>query len=398
MSVLAHTLPDTCWHTAGTPPGGFGQALRRRRAADPGSPNNRLTSPNSCDNLRGMQPALLTCPSFRAKLVLAPVFLAMALVHVAHGQVSQPPRTPPGTANQALGGVRPDYRLGPEDQIVIRTPQVSEINERPFRIDSEGFVELPIVGRIRAAGLTIQAFEQELSGRLAEYVRDPQVFVTLAQFRGDPVFFNGAFNAPGIYPLTGSRTLVEMLTVVGGLQPNAARRIKITRRLDYGALPLPNAVNNPETRISTVEISLSGLSENINPEEDIILQPFDIVSVERAERVYVSGEVARAASIELGERNSISVIQALTEAGGFTPTAKRGAVRILRPISGTDRRAEIVIDANLILAGRIQDFPLLPNDVLYVPSSKAKTTLASIGTGLVASLPFVLTGFLVQRR
>jgi polysaccharide biosynthesis/export protein len=360
--------------------------------------NKRLTLRSACGNLSGMQPALLTFASFRARLVLAPVILAMALVHAVHGQVPQPPRAPSGTANQALGGVRPDYRLGPEDQIVIRTPQVSEINERPFRIDSEGFVELPILGRIRAGGLTLQAFEQELSSRLAEYIRDPQVFVTLAQFRGDPVFFIGAFNAPGIYPLTGSRTLVEMLTVVGGLQPNAARRIKITRRLDYGTLPLPNAVNNPELRISTVEISLSGLSENINPEEDIILQPFDLVSVERAERVYVSGEVVRAASIELGERNSISVIQALTEAGGFTPTAKRNEVRILRPISGTDRRAEIVIDANRIFAGRVQDFPLLPNDVLYVPSSRAKAVFTGMGTSMLGSLPWIATMAFIRRR
>lgn len=346
----------------------------------------------------GMQPAALTRASFRAWLVLAPLIFGMLLVDAAHGQTAQPPRTPSGAADQTLGGVRPDYKLGPEDQILIRTPQIPEINERPFRIDSEGFVELPIVGRIRAAGFTLQDFEKELSARLAEYVRDPQVFVNLAQFRGDPVFFVGAFRAPGIYPLTGGRTLIEMMTVVGGLQPNAARRIKITRRLDYGALPLPNAVENPELKISSVEISLSSLSENINPEEDIILQPYDVVSVERAERVYVSGDVVRASSIELGERNSISVIQALTEAGGFTPTAKRNAVRILRPISGTDRRAEIVIDANLILAGRVQDFPLLPNDVLYVPSSRAKTTFTTIGTGLVASLPFLLTAIVVQRR
>lgn len=344
-----------------------------------------------------MKLALLTGISVSARFAIILAFCATASVHVAHSQVSQQPRTPMGTSDQALGGVRPDYRLGPEDQILIRTPQVSEINERPFRIDSEGFVELPIVGRIRVGGLTLQDFEKELSSRLAEYVRDPQVFVTLAQFRGDPVFFIGAFRAPGIYPLTGSRTLVEMLTVVGGIQPNAARRIKVTRRLDYGALPLPNAIDNPELRISTVEISLSSLSENINPEEDIILQPYDVVSVERAERVYVSGEVVRAASIELGERNSISVIQALTEAGGFTPTAKRSELRILRPISGTDRRAEIVIDANRILSGRVQDFPLLPNDVLYVPASTAKNTLGRLGTGLITSLPFILVTIAVRR-
>lgn len=315
-------------------------------------------------------------------------------------QTQTPARSPAtaaqrsAAAEQAIGAIRPDYRLGTDDQILIRAPQIPEISDRPFRIDSEGFVELPIVGRIQAAGMTIQDFEKDLNARLGQYYRDPQVFVTLGQLRSDPVFFVGAFTAPGIYPLTGSRTLVEMLTVVGGLLPNAARRIKITRRSDYGPMPLPNAVEIPEKRISTVEISLNSLSENINPEEDIVLQPYDVISAERAERVYVSGEVFRPSSIELGEKNSISVLQALTEAGGFTPNAKRKEVRILRPITGTDRRAEIPIDIERILAGRSRDFPLLPNDVLFVPSSRARTILANMGTGLVAGLPFVLVGIL----
>lgn len=337
----------------------------------------------------GMQVRLRRGRSFVWILVFSILATGLAL--------AQAPATPAqrsAAAEQMIGSVRPDYRLGPDDQILIRSPQVIEISDRPFRIDSDGFVELPIVGRIQAAGLTLQDFERELNTRLGEFYRDPQVYVTLAQFRSDPVFFIGAFTAPGIYPLSGSRTLVEMLTVVGGLMPNAARRIKVTRRTDYGPLPLPNAVEIPERRISTVEISLSSLSENINPEEDIVLQPYDVISAERAERVYVSGEVARASSIELGERNSISVIQALTEAGGFTPSAKRREVRILRPITGTDRRAEIVIDMERILSGRSRDFPLLPNDVLFVPTAVARTAFSNVGRGLVMGIPWILVGVL----
>ena len=328
--------------------------------------------------------------------VMVGLLVVVATGLPAWGQRAQRPAGGASSMDQIANTVRPDYTMGPEDQILIRSTQVPEINERPFRIDAEGFVELPIVGKIKAGGMTIQAFEKELTKRLGEFVRDPQVFISLAQFRGEPVFFVGAFGAPGIYPLSGRRTLVEMLTVVGGISPNATRRIKVTRRTDYGPMPLPNAVENAEKKISTVEISLNSLSENINPEEDIVLQPYDVISAERAERVYVSGDVARSASIELGERNSISIAQALTEAGGFNPTAKRSQVRVLRLISGTDRRAEILIDVARVFEGKDRDFPLLPNDVVYVPSSKLQAFAVGAATGMVTSLPFLLITTLLR--
>jgi polysaccharide biosynthesis/export protein len=294
--------------------------------------------------------------------------------------------------------IRPEYVLGPDDQLIIRAPQVAEINDRPFRIDSSGFVDLPIVGRMRVGGLTVQAFEAELTNRLREFVRDPQVFITLAQYRNEPVFVVGTFKAPGIYPLQGRRTLIEMLSTVGGTLPNASRRIKITRRSEYSPIPLPNATADPEKKTSTVEINLDSLTQNINPEEDIVLQPYDIISSERAERVYITGAVARSVGIEMGERNSISVAQAVTEAGGFVVNAQTDKVRLLRQISGTDRRAEIIIDAQKVLTGRASDFPLQPNDVLYVPLDSSKAIWTQVATTGLASLPYILVTLLVNNN
>jgi polysaccharide biosynthesis/export protein len=107
----------------------------------------------------------------------------------------------------------------------------------------------------------------------------------------------------------------------------------------------------------------------VNPAEDIILEPYDVISVERAELLYVSGDVGKVGGIEFGERDSVSVLQALTQSGGFTREANRSKVRILRPIVGTSRRAEIEVDVKSILEGKENDFPLLPNDVLYVSHS-----------------------------
>jgi polysaccharide biosynthesis/export protein len=312
------------------------------------------------------------------------------------GQVTQRPPLP-ANANPAQqprelppDSIRPNYVLGPNDQILIRAPGADEINERPFRIDSEGFINLPLIGRIRAGGLTVQELEADLVKRLREYLREPQVIITVVQFRSEPVFFVGAFQHPGIYPLQGRRTLVEMLSSIGGLQPNASRRIKLTRREEYGAIPLPNAVEDTEKKVSVIEIGMGSLRDNVNPAEDISLQPFDIISVERAELVYVNGEVGKVGGIELGERDSVSVAQALTMAGGFTRDAKRGKVRILRPILSTNRRAEIDVDVESIFQGKENDFPLLPNDVLYVPRSHTRQVLMTLGTVLLPSIPYII--------
>jgi polysaccharide biosynthesis/export protein len=297
---------------------------------------------------------------------------------------AQPPRELPSDS------IRPNYVLGPNDQIMIRVPQAEEINDKPFRIDSEGNINLPIVGRLRAGGLTIQELEAELVKRLREFIREPQVIITITQFRSEPVFLVGAFRSPGIYPLQGRRTLVELLTSAGGLQPNASRHIKITRRAEYGRIPLPNAVEEPEKKVSSIEISLGSLRENVNPAEDILLEPYDVISVERAELLYVAGDVAKVGGIELGERDSVSILQALTQSGGFIVGANRSKVRILRPIIGTSRRAAIDVDVKSILEGKDNDVPLLPNDVLYVTHSYKHTIWTTIQQTMLPLLPYFI--------
>jgi polysaccharide export outer membrane protein len=298
---------------------------------------------------------------------------------------------------QQSPSIRPDYVLGPNDQIIIRAPEADEINDRPFRIDAEGFITLPLVGKVRAIGLTIQALEIDLVARLKQFIREPQVSISVVQFRSEPVFFMGAFRSPGIYPLVGRRTLVEMLSSVGGLQPNAGRRIRITRRAEYGPIPLDNAVQSPDGKTSTVEISIESLTQNVNPDEDIVLKSYDIINAERSERVYVNGEVLKVSAVDLAERGSISVLQAITEAGGFAPYAIRGHVRVLRPVVGTTMRAAIDIDMDRVMEGKDVDFPLLPNDVLFVPRSTKKAILIPAGTAIITAIPTVLLYALINK-
>ncbi len=330
-------------------------------------------------------------------LAVVPAFGQQPLGQQPPGGAAQSPNqggNPAQTAGAAQqlppDTVRPNYVLGPNDQILIRAPEAEEINQKPFRIDGDGNINLPLVGRIHVAGMTLQELEADLVRRLREYIREPQVFVDVVQFRSAPVYFVGMFQRPGIYALQGNRTLVEMLTSVGGLQPNASRHITITRHEEYGPIPLPNAVVDPARKVSTADISLGTLRENINPAENILLQPYDIISVGRAELVYMDGQLSKVGGIELGERDSISMLQAVSQSGGFTPDANSDKIRILRPVLGTNRRYVIYVDGKRLLDGKGLDEPLLPGDIVYVPRSYKRVFYQTVQALALPIIPYII--------
>ena len=152
-------------------------------------------------------------PALRTWLVTLPLLFA-ALPVLAQQQPAQPDAGQPPAQNGNSGQnvqpqsaapaqqlppdtVRPNYVLGPNDQILIRAPEAEEINQKPFRIDGDGNINLPLVGRVHAAGMTLQELEVDLVRRLREYIREPQVFVDMVQFRSAPVYFTGLFVRPG---------------------------------------------------------------------------------------------------------------------------------------------------------------------------------------------------------
>jgi polysaccharide biosynthesis/export protein len=301
----------------------------------------------------------------------------------------QPPVAPLQQPEMVPQQARPNYVLGSSDQIMIRAFQVDEINEKPFRIEGDGMITLPLIGTIKAGGLTVGELEAELVDRLKKYIKTPQATVILIQFRSSPVFFVGAFVRPGAYPMEGRRTLVEMLTQVGGVQSAATRRIKLTRKSESGPIPLPNAVDDPGNKVSSVEISMSSLQNNINPAEDIELKPYDVVSAEIAEKVYLQGAFPKTGAYPLDERDSISVMQLISLAGGLTPEAEKDKAVILRPVLDTARRAQIHLDLTAIMEAKANDYPLMANDILYVPTS-SRTGVKKFAKATLPFLPVTL--------
>ncbi len=113
-----------------------------------------------------------------------------------------------------------NYILGPDDLITLSVNNLDEISGKPMRIDRHGDINLPLAGRIHAAGLTADQLEAEIESRLKNQLNNPHVIVSVTEFRSQPVSILGAVNQPGVHQLEGRKTLFEMLSLAGGLRPN----------------------------------------------------------------------------------------------------------------------------------------------------------------------------------
>lgn len=319
---------------------------------------------------------------FPVTLMLAfPLWQAAPLSGAFEGGKAAQAVRPEEAATVDANAARRRFRLGPDDQVSIWVQEAEEFNGKLFRVDGSGELNLPFMGRVAVGGSTIEELEGNLVALLKKYFREPQVIVSVNEFRSQPVSVIGAVKSPGIYQLQGSKTLIEVLSLAGGLSPEAGHVVKITRRLSSGPLPLPTAV--VDGGFSVGEANLKTIMEARDPVQNIRIAPEDVISVPQATMVYVIGEVAKQGGVPLNERETISALEALATAGGALRTATPQYAKILRPILGGPKRAELDLDLKKIMAGQASDVPLLPNDVLFIPGSASKRTAGRVLDALI---------------
>jgi polysaccharide export outer membrane protein len=304
---------------------------------------------------------------------VAPKTGTVALPHVATVASAGPKVV---AAPEVLEAVQTTYLLGPDDSITVHAMDAEELSEKPTRIDMSGYIRLPLAGRIKAAGLTVEQLEAEITGRLMKYIREPEVSVSVLEFRSQPVSIIGSVKTPGVYQLQGRKSLVECLSLAGGPDEDAGYSVKITRRIERGTIPLPAAVTDPTGRFSVAEVDLGDVMTARKPEENIAILTDDIISVPRGSMVYVIGTVARAGGYVLHDHETLSVLQVLSLAGGTAQFAALQNARIMRQVPGNGNRTEIPVNLKTVLAGASGDVPLQAEDILLVPSSNAKKAWA----------------------
>jgi len=279
-------------------------------------------------------------------------------------------------AGEGVPAAKPGYVLGADDGLTINVVDLAELDAKTLgvvRVDHQGNIHLPLAGRIQASGLTVEGLEKEISQRLAGIMNTPEVAVSVAEYRNHPVSVLGAVKLPGVYQVSGQKTLYEILSLAGGLNPDAGNRVKITRQIASGRLPLPNTTTDPSGKFEIGELNVRRVVEAKSPEDNIDVLANDVITVPKAELVYIVGAVRKAGGFPLAEKEQISVLQAVSLAEGLDRVAGGKNARILRQVSAGSERRELKVNVSRILDGRDKDVALQANDILFIPVSVAKS-------------------------
>jgi polysaccharide biosynthesis/export protein len=297
------------------------------------------------------------------------------------------------------------YTIGPSDVIEIQVLRAPELSTT-YRVDSDGTIMLPYVGSIMAAGRTARDLARVIaSGLRGDYLVNPQVAVSVLQVNSRTFFIQGAVQRPGAYQIEGQPTLLELITVAGGLSTTYGssafiiRRIKL-RTSESGMVRSKPATQEDRPRIiakttEQPEAGVSGDSEsqvepkfelvkvNINGllrgnfQENVLIEPGDMIHIPPTDVFFVSGEVRAPGQFPLKEGTTLR--QAISLAQGTTFEAATARSVIFRENLNTGKREELHIDVKQIMSGKSEDVALRANDIVIVPNSRFK----SIGSTLI---------------
>ena len=255
------------------------------------------------------------------------------------------------TAAQASQGE--GYRIGPRDVLEVRVFDLDQLNST-VRVSEAGTIELPVIGEIVAAGMTQNGLAEAIEQALARFVNDPQVFVVVSEYQSQRFSTLGAVSSPGIYPMVGRTTLLEAISMAGGISNGETSGTVRIIREGFSSAP--------------IEIHLDELLEKGNAAFNITLKAGDVINVvpKVTYVIYITGEVRSPGSFEL--REPITLFKAISLAGGLGERAAAGKIQILRARpDGTQERTRVNLDD--IKNGKAPDILLLANDIVVVPQT-----------------------------
>jgi len=286
------------------------------------------------------------------------------------------PRTPK-PASPASG----DYTIGAGDVLTVSLSDAPEFGGK-FRVADSGVISIPgAVSPIKAEGQSPIDLANSIREALieAKQLRDPHVSVFVDEFHGRTVSVLGAVNKPAVYPLQKRTTVLEALSLAGGVLPNAGNVVTIVRG--------PASAESTNTSVGSVQtFQMSNLASGKDLSANVEVKNGDVISVSAAQVVYVVGAVVKPGGFTIQDSaNGVSVVQAVALAEGFTSVASRRAV-IVRQSTSDHSRVEIPVDIGQMMSGKVTDAVLAPNDILFVPTSGARRTAKAMGDVAMAAV------------
>lgn len=283
------------------------------------------------------------------------IIVIITLLVGVFGSTSLARAQPVGTspASPASDTDRDDYIIGVQDSVNVTVWENADLTGK-FTVQPDGAITLPLVGRVKAAGLSLSGFEMQLTRALADgFLIEPRVAVTLDAHRGRRIFIFGAVSSPGAYALPEGQTLIEALVRAG--YATASQVVVVRPKRPSSGPTLPENAGDAEV----IRVNLKELEKDVEQgslARNIPLQDGDTVFIPRSDptRIFVTGQIRTPGAYSITENTS--VLQALALAGGVTESAAINRLRIMRIVDGKQKTL------NVKITDTVQ-----PGDTLVVP-------------------------------
>lgn len=287
-------------------------------------------------------------------LVLAWMYIAVSSP-IAHAQQDS------GNKHLASSkGIPVSLKISPGDLLHISVFDVPEMTQE-VRVGADGKAQLALIGDIALAALTADEAEEAIARELRDrkLLLRPQVNVLVKEFASQGVSVMGEVQHPGIYQVLGPRTLLDLISMAGGLTNVADTRITVKRR--------SGAEEEVVAKLKTDDAETS-LDSNVQ------IYPGDLIVVPRAGIVYVLGDVNRPGGFVMQDSGRITLLEALAQAGGGSKTASLSKAVLMR--KNTQGYVTTKLHVDRIERGQDPDLELQTNDVLFVPSNRLKNVIS----------------------
>jgi polysaccharide export outer membrane protein len=242
------------------------------------------------------------------------------------------------------------------DQVDVEVFDTSELSGT-VRVSTTGEINLPVLGGVEVAGLTTNEAARKIEAQLKSkgILIDPHVTVAVTEYASQGATVTGEVHAPGVYPTLAGRRLLDMIALAGGVSPSAGRVATIIHR------------NDPQ---HPHDVLLVANNDKLGAQENPVIYADDTVVIDKAGIIYIMGDVGRSGGYLIDNNEHLSLLQALTLAGGWTKTSAQSKVILIRKVP--QGREEIKLDVSHVVHGEQADIKVANGDIVYVPSSIGK--------------------------
>lgn len=260
-----------------------------------------------------------------------------------------------------MGSIRPEYlkpkaepyRIGPGDVLEIEIIATDGTKANTL-VMPDGMIFYDLAGGVPAAGLKPEELEDRLAAKLKADYPLPEVSVRIAEYHSQSYTILGQIDAPGSFALGQPTTILQAISLAGGLSGFAQ---------DYVDLDRSIALRGNEV----IPVDFDALIRRGDMSQNIYLEPGDYIFLAEAAgaTVYVLGDVAKATIVPYTARTTF--ISALAQAGGPNRSAYASGIVLIR---GTLKNPTVAaVDFRAVVRGQATDFKLEPGDILWVPTA-----------------------------